>query len=173
MLDHPTGTLHIVRYATNRQLKCASVRSGAARVLAVALAGWLSLAAHTARADTIYKCVDASARVTYQSDACSNGSALDLAPGAFDPQAAQRLREDAAAWNLRDDLRRSRAASTERAPVVDADSLAPAPADAMPACLYCEGWNGVVAWPYSRTRPRPPRPHPRPPPKQPSTIVVR
>src|SRR5665213_3719659 len=109
MLDHPTGTLHIVRYATNRQLKCASVRSGAARVLAVALAGWLSLAAHTARADTIYKCVDASARVTYQSDACSNGSALDLAPGAFDPQAAQRLREDAAAWNLRDDLRRSRA----------------------------------------------------------------
>jgi len=142
-------------------------------VSAVALATWLAFAAHTARADTIYKCVDASARVTYQSDACSNGSALDLAPGAFDPQAAQRLREDAAAWNLRDDLRRARAASTERASVVDAASLAPAPvADVAPACLYCDGWNGVVAWPYPRARPRPHPPH-RPPPKQPSTIVVR
>ncbi|MEO6749574.1 MAG: hypothetical protein ABI294_08295, partial [Casimicrobiaceae bacterium] len=147
-----------------------SARSGVRRVSAVALAVCLAFAAHMARADMIYKCVDASARVTYQSEACSNGSALDLAPGAFDPQAAQRLREDAAAWNLRDDLRRARAAGTERAPVVDADSLAPAPA--APACLYCDGWNGVVAWPYPRTRPRPPRPHRPPPPKQPSTIVV-
>ena len=133
-------------------------------------------------ADEIYKCTDASARVTYQSSACPNGSVVDIAAGAFDAAAAARLRDDAAAWNARDDLRRAAAArdaaaSAQRQQQTDD---AAARADAAGAdtdstgCMYCGAWSGPARWarPPWAQRPRPPRPH-RPATPVPYRIVVR
>jgi hypothetical protein len=135
-----------------------------------------------ARADDIYKCVDAAGRVTYQSEPCGNGRAIDIAPGRYDPAAAARLREDAAAWNAREDMRRASQAKEDaaraQAAAADAEARrAQAAADAARAsaddCAYCG--DGYVLWgypPWRPVHPKPPRP-PRPPPKPPSVIVVR
>jgi hypothetical protein len=164
-----------VRYARSRRLRRAA--------LSCALAGATIVVATTiARADDIYKCVDPSGRVTYQSDPCGNGRAIDIAPGRYDPAAAARLREDAAAWNARDDLRRAQEArdNAARAEAAAADAearRAQAAADAARAaaddCAYCG--DSYYLWGYPPWRPphpRPPRP-PKPPPRPPSVIVVR
>lgn len=165
---------HVVRYVRNR------------RALGAALAGVLAPASIVvtttiARADDIYKCVDPSGRVTYQSEACGNGRAIDIAPGRYDPDAAARLREDAAAFNARDDLRRAaearEAAMRAQAEAAQAEARrAQAAADASRVaaddCFYCGGVYPLWGYTPWQPRPKPPRP-PKPPPRPPSVIVVR
>jgi Domain of unknown function (DUF4124) len=168
----PASLSHLVRYAI-----CAT---RAIRVPLFAAAIALASAAH---ADDIYKCVDPSGRITYQADPCTNGRAIDIAPGQFNPDAAQRLREDAAAWNARQDM--LRAAQAQAQAQADADARAAraeaarqqataAAANDSSGCSYCSDWNGAVFWPGPPwvPSPKPPRP-PRPPPRPPSYIVVR
>ncbi len=170
---------HIVRYAIkNAVLGGVTLKRG----VAVACVALLHCAAPAARAGTIYRCVDASARITYQSSACRDGTPIDIAPGAYDAAAAARMREDADAWNRRDDLRRAlaerAAADAARARGADeAARIAAASRDAeAPGCAYCDDFGMGIAWPYppSTFAPhhRPPRPHPRPPPV-PYRIVIR
>jgi hypothetical protein len=166
---------HVVRYT--------KFRGPLRPVLSCALGATLIVVATTiARAEDIYKCVDPSGRVTYQSDPCGNGRAIDIAPGQYDPAAAARLREDAAAWNARDDLRRAAEAreNAARAAAAAADAetkRAQAAADAARTaaddCAYCG--SAYYLWGYPPWRPphpHPPRP-PKPPPRPPSVIVVR
>jgi hypothetical protein len=166
---------HVVRYVRNRRALRAALSCALASALIVA-------AATIASADDIYKCVDPSGRVTYQSEACGNGRAIDIAPGRYDADAAARLREDAAAFNARDDLRRV-AEARERAARAQAEAAqaeatrARAAADAARVasdeCYYCG--NAYPLWGYLPWRPpheKPPRP-PKPPPRPPSYIVVR
>jgi hypothetical protein len=172
---------HVVRY----RLPAPARRVAAARWFALAA---LAVAATVATADDIYKCVDASGRITYQSAACSNGRAIDIAPGSYDPQAAARLRDDAAAWNAREDMRRVAAAHDDaarasaaaaEADARRAEAAASARADAVD-CAYCGNEDLYLlpypAWTPQRPhppRPNPPRPRPPPPAKPPSFIVVR
>jgi len=179
MLAFPMGESHIVRYAFVHAAPDKSrsrERGGSARIrvlLALLVCALLWLAPRSAAAGEIYKCVDASGRVTYQSAPCKNGGAIDIAPGSFDPAAAQRLRDEAAQWNARDDMRRTLAAredaaDTQRRQQADAAARvaaadAQASADAQ-ACSYCDGWNGVYTLPYAGWT-QPAHPHPRPPPR--------
>jgi hypothetical protein len=181
MLAYPLGESHIVRYAFVHgaaDKPRSRERGGSARtrvLLALLVCALLWLAPRSAAAGEIYKCVDASGRVTYQSAPCKNGGAIDIAPGSFDPAAAQRLREEAAQWNARDDMRRALAARDDAAEMQrrqQADAAAriaeagvQASADAQ-ACSYCDGWNAVYTLPYAGwTQPAHPHPHPRPPPR--------
>lgn len=182
---------HIVRHVfDNRAPGHARTRRRTSQQLCGAfLALALCAASQAAHSDEIFKCVDVSGRVTYQSFACSNGSAIDIAPGTFDPAAAQRLREDASAWQVHEDMRRAAAAresvaDAQRQRQIDdsarvAAAEAAAGAGANPSCAYCDGWTGAIAWPYPTWAQRPPHPHPRPhhhhaPPRAPPyRIVVR
>ncbi len=142
--------------------------------LALALALALAMLPRAARGDAIYKCIGATGHVTYQSTACSNGAAIDIAPGTYDDAAAQRLRDDAAEWNKRDDARRAVDAQQEASRRAQQPAAPPAPPVQEAECTYCDGWNSSILWPYVpwRPTPRPPRPRP-PPPKPPSYIVIR
>ncbi len=153
--------------------------------LQASLALFAMTAVH-ARAGDIFKCVDASGRVTYQGEPCANGRAVDIAPGQFDPEAAQRLREEQAAWNARQDLRREAAAREAAANAAAAQAaarqreadarLAEQQAADASSCSTCIG-DGSWIWatpPWIGPlppRPQPPRP-PRPPPQPPPRFIV-
>jgi hypothetical protein len=180
MLQTCFAMSHIVRYAIGNAVWCGSAPK---RGIVAAWVALLYCAAPAAHADTIFKCVDASARITYQSSACRDGAPIDIAPGAYDAAAAARLREDADAWNRRDDLRRALAARVAAEEVRGYDGDSPARTGAAgrdaeaPGCAYCDNVGMPVAWPYppwsiAPHRPSRPHPHPRAPPV-PYRILVR
>jgi hypothetical protein len=139
---------------------------------ALAAIAALAGAAAALAADPIYKCVDASARVTYQSEPCRGGQRLDVDAGVADPAAVARLERRHEADQAREAEQRAvERAVADRMAERRADAMAQAlaaqlaagapPPDAGEGCLSCWGWNYLA--PVEPTRPpKPPKPHPLP-----------